>query len=53
MRAFELPNGNENKWNRVSEVTLEELHVRDMEINENGLTEFEIAPKKILTLKYN
>ncbi|MDY3031056.1 MAG: glycoside hydrolase family 38 C-terminal domain-containing protein [Clostridia bacterium] len=53
MRAFELPKGNGKKWQSVSEVTLEELHVRDMEINENGLTEFEIAPKKILTLKYN
>ena len=39
-------------WSKCSVVTLEELPESELAIGKDGFVDFEIAPKKILTLKF-
>lgn len=52
MSEFELPNDKGHSWKKVQEVTLEELPVKDLVIDDNGWVNFEITKKKILTIEF-
>jgi len=42
----------ENKWSGAREVTLEELHIKDLSIGSEGWVDFEIGAKQILTIEF-
>ena len=47
-----LPPYDGRMWSKCSVVTLEELPESELAIGKDGFVDFEIAPKKILTLKF-
>lgn len=49
---FYLPEYSGKAWGKCTEVTLEELPVKELGIGKDGFVDFEITPKKILTLKF-
>lgn len=49
---FALPTEKVKRWKSVRQVTLEEIPERDLDIDADGWTKFEITPKKILTLEF-
>jgi alpha-mannosidase len=49
---FELPKTEENRWNKVTIVSLEEIPISDLQIKEDGWVDFEISNKKILTIVF-
>lgn len=50
--ALALPAGLNQKWTNVQEVTLEETPVKHLQLDKNGWVDIEMAPKKILTVKF-
>ena len=49
---FTLPSDKSNMWSIVRIVTLEEVPLSDLEMDEQGWVEFEITKKMILTLEF-
>ena len=47
-----LPPYDGKMWGSCSIVNLEELHESDLKVGKDGFVDFEITPKKILTLKF-
>lgn len=49
---FALPVDKYNNWSKIRLVTLEELPLTDLRIEDRGWVEFEITSKKILTFEF-
>ena len=49
---FALPKNSGNPWRLVRVVTLEEIPEKDLAMDAEGWVDFEISPKKILTLEF-